>query len=358
MAWTSVYLLIYFSKFSKPPSHPHTHEPIYRISIFTIPIGNEEGPTTKWDHIDRYCARTVRTIVPTSINHGLFGRTECENIHSRCQQRYVLWIGGCEVGWTHGNIFYLYLCAYITYSYSFCVCRLYICSESAACVYELLYSRNRFPVCCVHCLYLLGIFMFIYYLWIMLANAKPKQNGKIYFFFLEYNWCFTFPCCWNTCPRVFAICFSWFIHFISFLCLLLLVFCSGCFTLFSLDHILGKFEIVLCFVCLNQTKWRHRKHWPVELVYRSHCHKMLAAIGIRIKWVNLKALSSIIVALEGWTLNGFPFVSFYLQSYFSEPEFDTEYQHQHVHKSKVSRHKMIIFNSFERSWVVCVCVYH
>lgn len=30
-------------------------------------------------------------------------------------------------------------------------------------------------------------------------------------------------------------------------------------------------------------------------------------------------------------------LSFHLQSYFSEPEFDTEYQHQHVHKSKVSR---------------------
>lgn len=25
-----------------------------------------------------------------------------------------------------------------------------------------------------------------------------------------------------------------------------------------------------------------------------------------------------------------------LQSYFSEPEFDSEYQHQHIHKSKVS----------------------
>jgi hypothetical protein len=24
------------------------------------------------------------------------------------------------------------------------------------------------------------------------------------------------------------------------------------------------------------------------------------------------------------------------QSYFSEPEFDSEYQHQHIHKSKVS----------------------
>lgn len=32
-------------------------------------------------------------------------------------------------------------------------------------------------------------------------------------------------------------------------------------------------------------------------------------------------------------------------SYFSEPEFDSEYQHQHIHKSKVSR-KMLLYLKF------------
>jgi SRC kinase signaling inhibitor 1 len=34
-------------------------------------------------------------------------------------------------------------------------------------------------------------------------------------------------------------------------------------------------------------------------------------------------------------LHNFTFL-FLIQSYFSEPEFDTEYSHQHVHKNKVS----------------------
>lgn len=33
------------------------------------------------------------------------------------------------------------------------------------------------------------------------------------------------------------------------------------------------------------------------------------------------------------------------QSYFSEPEFDSEYQHQHIHKTKVSRHVMNLYTS-------------
>lgn len=33
------------------------------------------------------------------------------------------------------------------------------------------------------------------------------------------------------------------------------------------------------------------------------------------------------------------------QSYFSEPEFDSEYQHQHIHKSKVSQY-FRLFNEF------------
>jgi hypothetical protein len=32
------------------------------------------------------------------------------------------------------------------------------------------------------------------------------------------------------------------------------------------------------------------------------------------------------------------------QSYFSEPEFDSEYQHQHVHKAKVSRLGLHLFS--------------
>lgn len=42
---------------------------------------------------------------------------------------------------------------------------------------------------------------------------------------------------------------------------------------------------------------------------------------------------------------------FHSQSYFSEPEFDTEYQHQHVHKNKVSweRKTLLLFtNGIER----------
>lgn len=31
------------------------------------------------------------------------------------------------------------------------------------------------------------------------------------------------------------------------------------------------------------------------------------------------------------------------QSYFSEPEFDSEYQHQHIHKTKVSRSMMRLY---------------
>lgn len=36
-----------------------------------------------------------------------------------------------------------------------------------------------------------------------------------------------------------------------------------------------------------------------------------------------------------------------LQSYFSEPEFDSDYQHQHVHKSKVSTVDTIIVHGFD-----------
>jgi len=40
------------------------------------------------------------------------------------------------------------------------------------------------------------------------------------------------------------------------------------------------------------------------------------------------------------------------QSYFSEPEFDSEYQHQHIHKTKVSRNVMHLYSIIIPSIIV------
>lgn len=58
----------------------------------------------------------------------------------------------------------------------------------------------------------------------------------------------------------------------------------GKFKLFPPDHILGKFVIDLCFVCLNRTKWMLLKRYRVDPEYHNHCHKP-AHIGIKIRYL-------------------------------------------------------------------------
>lgn len=68
-----------------------------RFGILAIPIRNEESFVTQRNHVNWHRTSAVCSIFSTAANHGLFGRTKRQNLHSRCQQRYVLRIGGCEV---------------------------------------------------------------------------------------------------------------------------------------------------------------------------------------------------------------------------------------------------------------------
>lgn len=53
-------------------------------------------------------------------------------------------------------------------------------------------------------------------------------------------------------------------------------------------------------------------------------------VSLSLSWISASSLD------DGyWVITAF--CLFHQQNYFSEPEFDTEYQHQHVHKNKVSK---------------------
>lgn len=68
---------------------------IRRVGIFTISIGNQESITTERNNVNRYGASIVRPFISETVNNDLPGRTECKNLHSRCQQRHVLRAGRC-----------------------------------------------------------------------------------------------------------------------------------------------------------------------------------------------------------------------------------------------------------------------
>lgn len=70
---------------------------IRRSGISSIPIRDKTSIVAKWNHINRYGSCIIRTLFSSTINDGLFGGAKCKNLHPRCQQRHVLWIGGCEV---------------------------------------------------------------------------------------------------------------------------------------------------------------------------------------------------------------------------------------------------------------------
>lgn len=69
----------------------------FRFSILAISNGNEESAFAQWNHLDWHSSCAVRSLISAPTYYGLSWGSQCEDLHSRRQQRHVLRAGGCQV---------------------------------------------------------------------------------------------------------------------------------------------------------------------------------------------------------------------------------------------------------------------